>query len=83
MKKNQRQSIKKAVYVAGTQEELAKAAGVSQQMISKLLNNPSLPISSKTAVAIELATKGKVSRKELKPDDWFLIWPELRGTQAH
>lgn len=23
-----------------------------------------------------------VSRKELRPDDWFLIWPEMDGAQA-
>lgn len=81
MKNNQRKTIKKAIDVVGTQAELAKVTGVSQQMISKLLNNPDFPISSKTAVAIELATQGKVTRKDLKPNDWFLIWPELNNTQ--
>lgn len=80
MKNNQRKTIKKAINIIGTQEDLAKATGVSQQMISKLLNNPDFPISSKTAVAIELATNGGVTRKELKPNDWFLIWPELNNT---
>lgn len=28
-------------------------------------------------VAIELATDGRVTRKDLRPDDWALIWPEL------
>ena len=27
--------------------------------------------------AIELATSGQVSRKDLRPDDWVDIWPEL------
>lgn len=27
--------------------------------------------------AIERASMGKVTRKELRPDDWHLIWPEL------
>ncbi len=30
-------------------------------------------------VAIEKATGGAVSRKDLRPDDWHLIWPELEG----
>ena len=30
-------------------------------------------------VAIERATNGKVTRKDLRPDDWHLIWPELEG----
>ncbi len=28
-------------------------------------------------VAIELATEGKVTRQDLRPDDWQAIWPEL------
>jgi DNA-binding transcriptional regulator YdaS (Cro superfamily) len=29
------------------------------------------------APAIERATEGKVSRRDLRPDDWAEIWPEL------
>ena len=29
------------------------------------------------AIAIERATKGAVTRKDLRPDDWHRIWPEL------
>lgn len=28
-------------------------------------------------VAIERATEGAVTRRDLRPDDWHLIWPEL------
>ncbi|CNL19744.1 Uncharacterized protein conserved in bacteria%2C prophage-related [Yersinia pseudotuberculosis] len=28
-------------------------------------------------VLIEAATNGRVSRKELHPNDWLQIWPEL------
>lgn len=28
-------------------------------------------------VAIERATGGKVTRRDLRPDDWAAIWPEL------
>lgn len=27
--------------------------------------------------AIERATDGAVTRRDLRPDDWWLIWPEL------
>lgn len=30
-------------------------------------------------VAIERATDAIVTRKDLRPDDWHLIWPELVG----
>ena len=29
------------------------------------------------APMIEQSTEGKVTRKDLRPDDWHLIWPEL------
>ncbi|EPI3744643.1 transcriptional regulator, partial [Neisseria gonorrhoeae] len=28
---------------------------------------------------IEKLTGGAVNRKDLRPDDWHLIWPELAG----
>jgi hypothetical protein len=33
-------------------------------------------------VAIERATEGKVSRRDLRPDDWAAIWPELIGADG-
>ena len=30
-------------------------------------------------VSIERATGGAVTRQDLRPDDWHLIWPELPG----
>lgn len=33
-------------------------------------------------VAIEKATDGKVTRKDLRPDDWHLIWPELKARRT-
>jgi len=32
-------------------------------------------------VAIERETGGKVTRKDLRPDDWQAIWPELSGPE--
>ena len=33
--------------------------------------------SPENCVAIEQATAGDVTRQDLRPDDWHLIWPEL------
>jgi DNA-binding transcriptional regulator YdaS (Cro superfamily) len=30
-------------------------------------------------VEIEELTGGEVTRKQLRSDDWWQIWPELRG----
>lgn len=44
---------------------LRKAASVNQNL------------SAATCVAIEQASGGAVTRKDLRPDDWAQIWPEL------
>ena len=33
--------------------------------------------SPELCVQIEQATDGKVTRRDLRPDDWAAIWPEL------
>ncbi len=40
------------------------------------------PVPERAAVAIERATEGAVSRRDLRPDDWHLIWPELAPAKA-
>lgn len=40
------------------------------------------PVPEKFAVAVERATGGAVTRKELRPDDWQEIWPELIDLEA-
>lgn len=34
--------------------------------------------SPKIAAMVEAATEGVVTRKELRPDDWAIIWPEIK-----
>lgn len=33
--------------------------------------------SAELASRLESATDGKVTRKQLRPEDWAIIWPEL------
>ena len=40
------------------------------------------PVPVEHCAAIELATDGKVTRKELRPDDWQRVWPELVDSAA-
>jgi DNA-binding transcriptional regulator YdaS (Cro superfamily) len=60
----------------GEAAELAKALGVSPSYLSQLASG-NANISPIRAVEIEIATSGAVTRPELRPDDWHLIWPEL------
>lgn len=55
---------------------LAKAIEVPPSFMSKMVNgDKGVPI--ERCVPIERATAGAVTRKDLRPNDWRDIWPEL------
>lgn len=39
------------------------------------------PVPIERCAAIERATAGAVSRRDLRPDDWADIWPELKEAE--
>lgn len=62
----------------GIRKTICEALGISAQAISNW-NSRGVPIEHCTA--IEKATKGAVTRKDLRPNDWQAIWPELAKKQ--
>jgi DNA-binding transcriptional regulator YdaS (Cro superfamily) len=60
----------------GRAAKLAADIGVSPSMLSQMANGD-CAINPKRCVAIGTATQGQVSRKDLRPDDWQDICPEL------
>ncbi len=60
----------------GAAKKLAESLGISKSYLSQLASGAA-PISPARCVQIEMATGGEVSRKDLRPDDWESIWPEL------
>lgn len=69
--------IEKAVSIAGSQHRLAEVSGLSQQFISKLQRGER-GVTAETALAIERATNGRVSRHDLRPD----LWPASKQSEA-
>jgi DNA-binding transcriptional regulator YdaS (Cro superfamily) len=59
------------------QSRLAKNLNVTPSTLNQWVKGVR-PIPVVHCVAIEQATNGKVTRKDLRPDDWHLIWPELK-----
>ncbi|WP_367184448.1 transcriptional regulator [Ferrovum sp.] len=57
-------------------EEIARACNTSIGYIRKA-SSTGQPLSPVRCVAIEQISQGVVSRKDLRPKDWHLIWPEL------
>ena len=66
--------------VAGRPIELATAIGASPVLISQWSTGKRL-VPIERCVPIERATLGEVSRRDLRPDDWHEIWPELEYIQ--
>lgn len=59
----------------GGPSRLAAALNVSPSYLSQLAAGS--PISPARCVELEKATSGRVTRKDLRPNDYFDIWPEI------
>ena len=60
---------------------LGREIGVSPVLISQWANGDR-PVPVERCVAIERATKGVVTRRDLRPSDWLQIWPELANSST-
>jgi len=60
----------------GAATQLAETIGAHSSDLSNWTSGQR-PVPVKFAVAIEVATDKIVTRKDLCPTDWHLIWPEL------
>lgn len=66
--------IERAADAVGGGAALAALLGVSAQAVSNWKER-GVPIDR--CVTIERLTEGAVTRRDLRPDDWQDIWPEL------
>lgn len=60
----------------GSLSFIAKSASTHAPDVSRWAKG-TRPVPIEKCVLIELATDGQVTRKDLRPSDWHLIWPEL------
>lgn len=58
------------------QVELARVLGVTQGAVHQWANGLTA-VAIERCVPIERATDGAVTRRDLRPNDWRDIWPEL------
>jgi len=68
--------ISDAISMYGSLTNLARAIGVSVQSVC-FWRDGERAIAPDKCVSIERATGGAVTRRDLRPDDWWKIWPEL------
>lgn len=64
----------------GAKSSLARALALPPQLIGQWAMGLR-PVPVIRCLPIEKATNGAVTRKDLRPDDWQLIWPELTPKQ--
>jgi DNA-binding transcriptional regulator YdaS (Cro superfamily) len=74
-------ALQTAIDTAGGQAALASLIGVKQQHVWNWLNRGNA-VPPEHCAAIEQATGGKVTRRDLRPEDWARIWPELDDSKA-
>lgn len=60
----------------GSQADFARAISAFPSDLSAWIAGTK-PVPSHFCAAIEKATDGRVTRRELRPDDWHRWWPEL------
>lgn len=77
----QSQAIERAVAHLGSAAALARSAGGVAPAFVYMWRTGLRPIPPQRCVLIEAACRKAdppVTRSDLRPDDWHLIWPELR-----
>ena len=60
----------------GKSAAIARAVGVHPVMISQWSNGLK-PVPVDRCAMLERATDGAVTRRDLRPTDWWVHWPEL------
>ena len=65
----------------GKPAKVAKLCGVTVQAVCQWRNNNAIPAAPLMLIAatIERESHGLVSRKDLFPKTWQIIWPELQA----
>lgn len=61
---------------AHSQAALAKLIGYAPSFVNQWVNG-NRPVPIEACVRIWNATEKQVTRQELRPDDFWLIWPDL------
>lgn len=70
-------ALNRAIVIVGSQKALADKTGVVQSAVANWLRRGNVP--AEYCLAIEIATEGKVTRQQLRPDDHHKIWGDAKA----
>ena len=73
---NIKHPIDAAADIVGSQAALAGLLGVTKAAVNQW-KTEGRRVPFEHCASIELKTAGKVTRRDLRPNDWWLHWPEL------
>lgn len=62
-----------------TQSAFARLLGISPPTVNQW-EKGKRPVPERLSVRAEALTKGAITRRHCRPNDWHLIWPELTNT---
>ncbi len=65
----------------GGATRLAAALGIDKSYLSQMASK-TRPISPTRCLLIERETNGAVTRQDLRPNDYWLIWPDLKAPET-
>jgi DNA-binding transcriptional regulator YdaS (Cro superfamily) len=71
--------IHRAIERMGGPAEASKTLGIKPQNFYHWTGPRQTRVAPEHCVVIERETGGEVTRKQLRPDDWWNFWPELPG----
>lgn len=74
-------AVKTVVDFVGSQAALARALKVSAPTVNQWIKGQR-PVPKALSPKIEALSGGAVSRRDLRPNDWQDIWPELAQPPA-
>jgi len=75
--KKQPKTFRDAIDFFGGVTKTAKALDISVQSAS-FYRDGERKVSPEVAAKVDVLTNGFVSRKDLFPNNWMVIWPELK-----
>jgi DNA-binding transcriptional regulator YdaS (Cro superfamily) len=73
--------IEQAFEIIGGVSAVARICGRSPQQVHQWKTGER-PVPAQYCLAIEKASGGQITRRDLRPDDWHLFWPDLQEQAA-
>lgn len=61
-------AFQKAIHILGSQVEMARQLGIAPELVNRWLKHSKFGVSPRYVIPIEIITKGKVSRFDLRSD---------------